>query len=153
MPQGFVVAMRAQARCCRPGQPWLSVPEAGCWLLVTRSGRHGEFLAIGHAGGPSDGVEVLAPHGLTPRASCLGLLGPQAPGPAGFLLQHDPMPDLQLGGCFVPASGVAWVEEAGGRLRLSLLGRIAGGADCPWQAGTWRLEAVQAPWIGELLAP
>jgi len=156
MPQGFVVAMRAKGRCCRADAPGQAPTHAGCWLLVTRSGRHGEFLSIGHAGGHAGGQvgrDMPPPPGLTPLASCLGVLGPQAPlrGPAGFVLQPEPLPGLQLGGCFLRASGVAWVDASRGRLRLSLLGQITADHAGPWQSGTWRLDAVQTPWIGELL--
>jgi len=152
MPQGFVVAMRGWALGGLATAPWQTVAETGCWLVVSRWGVTGEFLSVGHAGVPT--ASGLPPVGLTPEASCLGLLGPGGPAskrPARFPLQARAPRGIPLAGCFLPASGVARIDRRRGVLRLTLLARFSRGRSNSWTAGVWRIEAVQVPWIGEAL--
>jgi hypothetical protein len=152
MPQGFVVAMRGWALGGRPAAPWQTVAETGCWLVVSRWGAMGEFLSIGHAGVPT--ASGLPPVGLTPEASCLGLLGPGGPangGPARFLLQARAPHGIPLAGRFLAASGVARLDVRRGVLGLTLLARFAPRRGSTWTAGVWRIEAARVPWIGEAL--
>lgn len=138
IPRGFVLAMQGCRQQGRAGTTWRVASTGSCWLVLCRWGTDGEFLSVGLAGA----------HALAPCATLLGLLGPPPPaaGAAAFLLQSRLPSGMALAGCFLPASGVAWLERRRGALRLSLLGRGAG-------TGCWRIDAARVPWIGEAIDP
>jgi hypothetical protein len=137
-PVGFVVAMRARLE--RAGAD----PRRE-WLIVSRWGADGRYLSLSCCAAPApDGG--LAPLGLAPRSTALGVLlqWPMARTPCFLLVRRLP-PGMVLAGRFVPMDGYVRLGERAGGLHLMAEGRHAR----PRAAGAWRLRGIRAPWSGE----
>lgn len=172
VPEGFVVAMRGSLSLAPYGSPFRTVAAAREWLIVCRWGLEGEYLSIARAEA-ADAAAAVAPAGLRPRATFLGLRLAEggAEGSSFLLVRHLP-PGLTVAGVFHPTDGIARLTGPATALRLEASGRYAHlrgerqvearreevRADVPDppegapEAAAWSLSGRRLPWIGEFLA-
>jgi hypothetical protein len=139
--QGFVVAMRATVTTSkRP--PWCE------WIIVSRWGSLGEHLSVGRTKTAAL-AGMSAPIELAPCQTALaGLLRlPPISEASTFLFAQLLPASLSVAGDFTPLEGYVQLRGGGGRLRLLAEGRYVARA----LRTAWRVEAVQAAWIGEFV--
>ena len=168
LEKGFVLAMAASSAFSEYGRPTAVHRRRREWIVVSRWGEEGEFLSVSTAGECLDGME-LAPGGLKPHNTLLGLLVPDASeGPSStFLLVRQPPWPLRLAGVFFPAEGYARLEGPAGKLKLSarvryshsrgfedgreILKDVPDPAPAAPEAMAWLIDAERRPWIGDLI--
>jgi hypothetical protein len=135
--QGFVLAMRAtftmESRAL-----WHE------WMVVSRWGGDGEFLAIGRTflrATPGQPAPIL----LRPKETALAMLLPlPRTTRTTFLLMQSKPDDLTVAGAFAPAHGYAFLQSS---LRLVAEGHcVEHGVN-----GAVRCQATPVEWIGEYI--
>ena len=135
--QGFVLAMRARLTM-ESRDPWHE------WMVVSRWGERGEFLAIGRTfvraapGQP-------APIKLQPRETALAVLLPLPhTARSTFLLMQSLPENLTVAGEFAPARGYAF-------LRPSLQLDAEGHCVKKGIKAAIRCQATRVDWVGEYI--
>ena len=139
------------------------------WLIVSRWGQDGEFVAISTTGLPAITTDH-APVGFAPQTTWLGLLMSEraATQESIFLIVRHLPRDMQVAGVFAPADGYARLCGEPPYLSLRAEGRQAHTlglhhgrevrADIPYPApktaaaSAWHIDAVRYPWVGEYVA-
>jgi hypothetical protein len=135
--QGFVLAMRAKFTM-EAREPWHE------WMIVSRWGGEGEFLAIGRTFLRA-AARQPAPIKLQPRETALAVLLP-LPGAnrSTFLMMQSKPDSLSVAGTFAPAHGYAYLQPS---LQLLAEGHCV---EHGVKAAV-RCEATRVEWIGEYI--
>ncbi len=167
IPGSFVAAMRAHIAIAPYEAPFRSAADRTEWILVSRWGVDGQHLTIAQTGVAAPG-DAGTPDGLQPKATFFGVLAWEEPGDGAsvFLLVRRLPAQISVAGIFLPTDGFARISGDPGSLRLSAGGRYAhlagmeaghevrGDVPCPppgaHGAESWRFEAEQVRWMGEL---
>ena len=165
---GFVIAMAANIDFAACSLPSRILDRSAEYLIASRWGGEGEFLAVSRTGRPCRPADA-APIGLTPQATWLGLLLSEESdySESRFLLLRQLPAGMVLAGRFVPADGYLRLSRAAPWLHLRAEGRHADCADrsacalhrrgraaraAPSALTAWHVEANRLPWHGEFVA-
>ena len=169
LEKGFVLAMSANIAVSEYGRPTVIRTRIREWIVVSRWGGDGEYLSISTAS-ECGANQRLAPNGLRPRNTLLGLLVSDSPGEPSstFLLVRQPPHPVQLAGIFFPAEGYAHLMGPAGSLRLSARARyshsrgwengreilkdVPDPAPAAREAMAWHIDAERCSWIGDFIA-
>lgn len=167
---GFVVAMAADIGTARYERPSRILRTRREWLIVSRWGLDGDYLALSSTRLTPDAISP-APIGLTPRSTSLGVLlsDRDEAGVATFLLVRRLPEDVTVAGTFFPADGFVRLYGPIEHLRLTASARYAHSigrskgepvcGDIPDPAPNTRgaaalhLEAWRRVWDGEFVEP
>jgi len=164
--KAFVIAMAGDIARSDYAKPTLIRSRSREWLIACRWGPDGEYLSIATAGAIQDPLGLLAPAGISPIHSMVGVLvaESEAEATSTFLLVRQlPMP-IELAGTFFPADGYVLLQQ-GDDIRL--VSRTRYSHSCGWldgreirkdipdpapssaEAMAWHIEATRRDWIGE----
>jgi hypothetical protein len=165
--KAFAIAMAADIARSDYAKPTLVRSRGREWLIACRWGPEGEYLSIATAGPIAGPPGLLAPDGIRPVHSMVGLLVSETDRPATstFLLLRQLPSQIELAGTFFPADGYVLLQQPQDDIQLVCetryshsLGWLDGREirkDIPdpapgsAEAMTWHIEAIQHNWIGE----
>jgi hypothetical protein len=140
--RGFVVAMRAKIIFAAP------LPAQFEWVIVSRWGTEGEYLALGWTllPAPSDKPPML----LSPRRTSLArAIGESVTDSRTNFLLASSLPDngVTVAGDFIPAKGYVRLVGVGSDLSLVSKGKSLR----PDLHPSWQVQAARAFWFGEFI--
>jgi hypothetical protein len=138
---GFVIALRGTII----GRSGAARRE---WLIASRWGDAGSYLAIARTLVPVGAATIAPPH-LVPRWSALALLDASSAHSSShsFAFADQCPAGLTLAGRFAPSLGSVRVDGDGNSIRLR------GDARCLLRKSRqdWQFEGVRGAWVGEFI--
>jgi hypothetical protein len=138
--RGFVLAMHAKLISAAP------LPAQFEWVIVSRWGAEGEYLALGWTMMPALSGE--SPTQLVPRRTSLACAaGPGEMGDRASFELASSLGEITVAGDFVPAKGYVRLFSKGSNLQMISKGKSLR----PDLHPSWQLQGVRKPWFGEFI--
>jgi len=168
LAKAFVIAMAADIARSDYAKPTLIRSRGREWLIASRWGPDGEYLAIATAGSITEPLALAAPQAIAPIHSLFGVLVSESEtdSTSTFLLVRQLPGSIELAGTFFPADGYVLLQQHDD---MHLVCKARYSHSCGWldgreirkdipdpapssaEAMSWHIEATRRDWIGEFI--